>query len=243
MAARRRAQGVKTCGRSLAGCRNAGAASSAPSSALWWVTVFVSDTKAGITFSTSDYEELSAYVDQYQTWFAGGAQHHAGCTQIRFGRVVINYLAALGLGAEKATEKRVPESVFSAPREAVVGFLQGLFTADGTVNLSCGKKSCSVRLASSSRGLLKDVQLLLSNFGLASRIYHRRAAGVRPMPDGKGGTALYAHASQYELILDKINRDLFVEKIGFLTRSKQQRGSSLSPPSSDLLAKSSTKQK
>ena len=184
---------------------------------------FVSDTKAGITFSASDYEELSAYVDQYQTWFAGGAQHHAGCTQIRFGRVVINYLAALGLGAEKATEKRVPESVFSAPREAVVGFLQGLFTADGTVNLSCGKKSCSVRLASSSRGLLKDVQLLLSNFGLASRIYHRRAAGVRPMPDGKGGTALYAHASQYELILDKINRDLFIEKIGFLTRSKQQR--------------------
>ena len=184
---------------------------------------FVSEDKAGITFSESDYEELKDTIAQYKAWFGGSVQHHASCSQIRFGKVVIRYLAALGLGSEKAINKRVPESIFSAPREAVVGFLQGLFTADGTVNLSCSKKSCSIRLASSSETLLKDVQLLLSNFGLVSRLYQRREAGVRAMPDGKGGTQLYPHASQYELMLDKINRDLFAHKIGFLTRSKQQR--------------------
>ncbi len=184
---------------------------------------FVSEDKAGITFSTSDYQELERYIEQYKTWFGGGTQHHANCSQIRFGKVVISYLAALGLSGEKAVDKCIPESVFAAPREAVVGFLQGLFTADGTVNLSCGKKSCSVRLASSSKALLKGVQILLSNFGLVSRIYHRRAAGVRPMPNGRGGSDLYAHADQYELTLDKVNRDLFAEKIGFLTHSKQRR--------------------
>jgi len=184
---------------------------------------FVSDTKVGVTFSEGDYAELSPYIHQYSAWFGGGVQQHPGCVQLKFGRVVKGYLAALGLEADKATLKRVPESVFRAPREAVVGFLQALFTADGTVNVSCGGKSCSIRLASSSRALLKDVQLLLSNFGIVSRIYHRRKAGEKAMPDGRGGTKLYPYAEQYELLLDKVNRDLFIQKIGFLTAAKQQR--------------------
>ena len=184
---------------------------------------FISEDKAGITFANADYAELASQIQQYQTWFAGGVQSHENCKQVRFGRVVIGYLKELGFNTNRATEKRVPEAIFHAPREAVVGFLQGLFTSDGTVNLSCGKKSCSIRLASSSKGLLQDVQMLLSNFGIMSRIYHRREAGEKLMTDGRGGEKLYSYADQYELLLDKINRDLFVQKIGFLTAAKQNR--------------------
>jgi ribonucleoside-diphosphate reductase alpha chain len=184
---------------------------------------FVNNDKAGITFSNTDFVELEPYIAQYQAWFAGGVQSHASCKQLRFGRVVIGYLEALGLGQLKATEKRIPESIFQAPREAVVGFLQGLFTADGTVSISRNRQSCSIRLASSSKALLNDVQLLLSNFGIVSRLHHRCAAGKKLMPDGQGGMKRYSHAAQYELILDKMNRDRFVEKIGFLSGAKQEK--------------------
>ncbi|MEX2535443.1 MAG: LAGLIDADG family homing endonuclease [Trueperaceae bacterium] len=184
---------------------------------------FISATKAGISFANDDYDELSEYIEQYHAWFNGGVQRHHSSIQVRFGRVVIGYLEALGLQSLKAVEKRVPESIFRAPREAVVGFLRALFTADGTVNLSGYKKSCSIRLASSSRKLLGDVQLLLSNFGIVSRIHLRREAGEKAMPDGRGGSQIYPFAAQYELILDKANRDIFAQKIGFLTKAKQSK--------------------
>ncbi len=44
-----------------------------------------------------------------------------------------------------------------------------------------------MRLASSQRSLLKDVQMLLANFGIFCRIFKRRDAGQRLLPDGKGG--------------------------------------------------------
>jgi len=64
----------------------------------------------------------------------------------------------------------VPEAIFSAPREAVVGYLQGLFDASGTVELGVRPDTGTVRLSGASRRLLRDVQLLLSNFGIVSWI-------------------------------------------------------------------------
>jgi ribonucleoside-diphosphate reductase alpha chain len=186
---------------------------------------FVSDGGAGISFAAADVDELAPYVDQYRTWLGGGTQVHQGSVQVRFGRVAVGYLKSLGVTTAKATEKRVPASIFTAPRSAVVGYLQGLFTADGTVNLSAAKRSCSVRLASSSRALLQDVQLLLSNFGIVSRLHARRPAATRALPDGRGGSKAYACAAQYELILDKVGRDAFLHKIGFLTRAKGEKAS------------------
>ena len=101
------------------------------------------------------------------------------------------------------------------------GFLQALFTADGYVN-DCGEKGCSVRLSSSHLPLLKDVQRLLLNFGIASHLYEeRRTGGYRPMPDGKGGKKEYFKKPQHELAISKTNLGTFVDRIGFLTEAKQ----------------------
>ena len=72
----------------------------------------------------------------------------------------------------KSDEKRVPQSILTAPREAVIGFLQGLFGSDGTVGYVPGK-SAYIRLTSKSKELLGDVQLLLLNLGIKARIYDR----------------------------------------------------------------------
>src|SRR5262249_43367191 len=113
--------------------------------------------------------------------------------------------------------------IWVAPREAVIGFLQGLFTADGTVNLTVNKGSCSIRLASSSHKLLEEVQLLLLNLGIVGKLHLRRAANTRRMPDGKGGRKDYLAHADYELIIDKINRDRFLERVGFIDSKKQAK--------------------
>jgi ribonucleoside-diphosphate reductase alpha chain len=81
-----------------------------------------------------------------------------------------------------------------------------------------------VRLSSSHLPLLKDVQRLLLNFGIAGRIYEqRRPGGYRPMPDGQGGVKEYYHRAQHELAIGKTNLIDFANTIGFLTEAKQNR--------------------
>ena len=81
---------------------------------------------------------------------------------------------------------QVPESVFRATEEMQLGFLQALFTADGHVEIG-DKSRGAVVLTSKSRRLLQDVQRLLLNFGIYSRIYNdRKAAGTSLLPDGTG---------------------------------------------------------
>ncbi|MGE5374881.1 MAG: ribonucleotide reductase N-terminal alpha domain-containing protein [Bacteroidota bacterium] len=131
------------------------------------------------------------------------------------------WVAQFGITEEK--KHVVPAAVFAGSEAIQRGFLQALFTADGQVN-DGGEKGCSVRLSASHLFLLKDVQKLLLNFGIASRIYeNRRSAGYRPMPDGKGGTKEYFHQPQHDLAISKINLIRFANEIGFLTETKQNR--------------------
>jgi ribonucleoside-diphosphate reductase alpha chain len=117
----------------------------------------------------------------------------------------------------------VPAAVFAGSEAIQRGFLQALFTADGQVN-DGGIKGCSVRLSSSHMALLKDTQRLLLNFGIASRIYeNRRLGGMRPMPDGKGGSKDYFHLPQHDLAISKTNLINFANEIGFLTEAKQTK--------------------
>lgn len=129
-------------------------------------------------------------------------------------------------GFNKETKLRVPEVVFKGSRECVRGYLQGLFTADGTIQIGSG---CSARLASSHPDLLSDVQMLLSNFGVSASLYKRREAGLRTLPDGKGGYKEYDCLANYELIMYGNSRDRFMAEIGFVDGcSKNQKYSNWS---------------
>src|SRR5690606_17103294 len=115
----------------------------------------------------------------------------------------------------------VPEVVFKGTEAMQRGFLQALFTADGSFQ-DGQEKGGSVRLAASHIQLLEGVQQLLMNFGIASRIYrNRRDAGYRDLPDGHGGLQSYWCQAQHELVITKRNLNIFAEEIGFLTAAKQ----------------------
>ena len=83
---------------------------------------------------------------------------------LRFSARIGGTARAFGLTEAKARDKSVPASVLCGPREAAVGFLQGLFDADGY------SRPDGVELATRSKRLAQGVQLLLANLGIiASR--------------------------------------------------------------------------
>ncbi|MDW8171009.1 MAG: LAGLIDADG family homing endonuclease [Anaerolineae bacterium] len=118
---------------------------------------------------------------------------------------------------------QVPEAVFQGTEDMQRGFLQALFTADGSVQYHASNQTASIRLSSSHLPLLEQVQVLLSNFGIASRIHkYRREAQLRMMPDGKGGKKEYLTQAQHELAITRANMHLFQREIGFLAERKNK---------------------
>ncbi len=116
----------------------------------------------------------------------------------------------------------VPDAVMRGSEEMARGFLRALFTADGCVQGNI-EKGVSVRLWSSDADLLGDVQRLLLNFGIASKVYeNRKDAGTRELSDGRGGTKEYETKDQHELVVVKDNLERFRDEIGFLLDYKTE---------------------
>jgi ribonucleoside-diphosphate reductase alpha chain len=101
--------------------------------------------------------------------------------------------------------------------------LRGLFDTDGSVQ-GTQDKGVSLRLAQSDLGLLEAAQRMLLRLGIASVLYReRRGAGMRPLPDGRGGKTLYAIKAQHELVIAGDNLAIFAGHIGFRDTAKSVR--------------------
>ncbi len=186
----------------------------------------VPNSTVGLMFGNEEKKVLAPkFQALLKEWLGmdGTAIERNGTLALYYKSALYYFLQSLGIGEADGLSKEVPESIWKAPREAVLGFLAALFTADGTVNVAAHKGSCSVRLASSSKELLKQVQLLLLNEGIVSKLYLRRKGGEKAMPDSHRQPKLYSYSDQYELVLDGQSRDAFLMEIGFLIPSKQDK--------------------
>ena len=182
-----------------------------------------SSAMVALIFGSDERDLMPYFQELFADWFGakGYLCEQRGSTQLRYKGFPARFLANLGIDTTKSHAKIIPDTLWSAPRDGVVGFLQGLFTTDGTVNLSINKGSCSIRLASSSEKLLKEVQLLLLNLGIISRFHTRRSEGIAHLPNSQGIYPPTKTRPKYELIIDKENRDRFVTEVGFLSKAKQ----------------------
>lgn len=70
----------------------------------------------------------------------------------------------LGMSTGKARTKRIPQAILCAPRSIVAAFMRGLFDADGTIE----KRDGGVSLSSVSETLIRQVQIVLLNFGIVA---------------------------------------------------------------------------
>ena len=131
------------------------------------------------------------------------------------------------IGISEHSKLKVPEIVYQGSESIQRGFLQALFTADGHVEGNA-EKGVSVRLTSISTSLLKDVQRILLNFGIVSKIYtERRKEQKRLLPDGYGGLKEYLCRSYSDLVISKSSLKDFCENISFLSVAKNIKLKSL----------------
>ncbi|MDP3987932.1 MAG: LAGLIDADG family homing endonuclease, partial [Candidatus Levybacteria bacterium] len=131
------------------------------------------------------------------------------------------------LGLTHQNKYKVPNAVLIGSEALQRGFLQGLFSSDGSVQGTL-EKGLSVRLTSVSKELLINTQRILLNFGIASKIYYtRRKEEKRFLPDGKGGKKLYDCKEYHELVISKEGLVKFAAVLGFLQKAKQEKLASL----------------
>lgn len=129
--------------------------------------------------------------------------------------------------------KVITDAVEKSSRSFYMGFLMGLFDADGSVQ-DAGEKGVSVRLSQSNIDNLERAQRMLLRLGINSTVYpNRREAGFSILPNGKGSVQSYATSAQHELVISKENLRIFAALVGFshagkaslLTNAIEERGS------------------
>jgi ribonucleoside-diphosphate reductase alpha chain len=196
----------------------------------WLRTAPKCNPLVGFVFGPDDDAALEYIAGVVTPWFGRRVKVWTRARGVRHlmypGRFFSGFFESLGVRSVGARDKSVPETLFRAPRPAVVGFLQGLFSADGTVRENPKTNSSWIALTSKSRELLRGVQLLLLNLGIQSRLMDRSRrprAGLFAYRTKTGELRSYgSDGVLFELGIFGKSRRLFLREVGFLN-GKQRR--------------------
>ena len=182
----------------------------------------ITATMASTIYGTSEEQQTTMLLHrELLTEINGGfapkpTRMQNGTYQLRVTRkAIIGFLEALGLSRARAADKRVPWSIFEAPKPIVAAFLRGLFDADGCAHY--GKTTRYAGLASASRLLLGDAQMLLDTFGVHARIYTTRSSSSASFEYTTKNGEKRTYGAQQMHDLRVMGRDLerFAAEIGF----------------------------
>ncbi|CAM3507684.1 LAGLIDADG family homing endonuclease [Paracidovorax anthurii] len=173
--------------------------------------VMAAEAAAGTLAHRSDFRGFQRAIPR-----SGGA-----CAERRMASGAVRALA-LRMGMRPGA-KAITPAMERASSAFSVGLLRGLFDTAGSVQ-GRHDKGVSVRLAQSDAALLQTVQRMLLRLGIASVLHqNRRPAGLRLLPDGRGGQQPYGTRAQHELIVSGDNLRGFAERIGFDDTAKAAR--------------------
>jgi DNA gyrase subunit A len=170
---------------------------------------FVSERRAG--FNNIDFGYFDRVLSAYDA-VVGGRRYVSERTIAsgsRLRELDVHNLDALRASplAEliglQSRDKVIPESVWSRDRDFKRSFLRSLFTGDGSCSL-LPRSTIQVSYSTCSEGLARDVQLLLLEFGVISRLCR------------------YAKGELKVVITNRRDARLFAERIGFLGPKQQK---------------------
>ncbi len=196
---------------------------------LGWLSgdgVFSKDTVA-LVFGPNERDTAIAMTEQLNELKAAAAGdapvrpsnvgvHRSGVMQVTTSQTsLVQYLEnRYGYRQGTAIAKDVPSTIHAVADDLKVAYLQGLFSADGCIMDNKSGTEPQVMLASSSREMLRSVQLLLSDIGITSRITWSHPEG-RSNPQGQ----LHVFNQQART---------FLNVVGFpCSSAKQQRAEAL----------------
>lgn len=111
-----------------------------------------------------------------------------------------------------ARNKIFPSSLFSCTYEQMKSFIQGVFDGDGSSN-SYPSKYGRLKLTSTSIDFIKDLQIVLLNFGIVSSIYQEDKAPTKRVK---------VWSRIYNLEISGYFAHVFYRDIGFRLERKQQ---------------------
>lgn len=188
-----------------------------------WIRDKEKEWMVGLTFGKED-KQIMEHLKKIGNKIYGPAkkeiERERNTYHLNYGsKYFIEYMKKFGVKISRSGEKEVPKTIFTAPKEAVSGFLQGLFSSDGTVMLDEKKGNYYVRLTTKSMKLAKQVQLLLLNFGIKSKIYDRSRAPQKRFSyeTKKGEKRIYTvDGILFEVHIRGKNIERFSRQIGFL---------------------------
>ena len=108
----------------------------------------------------------------------------------------------------KITQKEIPEIIFKWSRRNIIAFLQGLFDVSGNV-----ETEGQISFISVSEKIINVLQSLLLNFGIITKTYSHVV---------KLSKRAKTFSKMYKLEIDKSFQQVFLDKIGFRMKRKQQ---------------------
>ncbi|MGQ0796615.1 MAG: ribonucleotide reductase N-terminal alpha domain-containing protein [Methanobacteriota archaeon] len=195
-----------------------------------WLRSGDKNCRVGFTFAKNDAPMFATLRPILNRWYGRdvrGVRRSNGVYHLSYhSRFFVEFFEKLGVKSVDGAEKEVPVSLFTAPRDAVVGFLQALFTADGTIRDHRNCNSSGIALTSKSRKLLQGVQLLLLNLGIRSRILDRSRAPRKALftyvtRDGQR-REYGSDGVLYELFIFGESRYCFHRDVGFLDEKQAE---------------------
>jgi intein/homing endonuclease len=144
------------------------------------------------------------------------------CKMVCSSKDIVSLFETIGCDRNwKCDTKQIPSMIWKSPKSVQKNFLRGLFDGDGSVG------DRKIVLSSTSKKLLQDTQLMLSNFGIISDIKlsvtSEKAIERRlkyPMP---AGMKMLSARDAFTLSIPRSMISLFSKEIGFEISRKQIR--------------------
>jgi intein/homing endonuclease len=124
---------------------------------------------------TSEDEYILSFIAQYYIskgigWNIYYKSGSCTCDIALYKEPADIFFNAYNIDRVTSYNKSVPYSIRTATRESQIAFLQGYFDTDGTVHNTNGGVSC----CSVSKKLLTEIQMMLLNFGIISRLRKKK---------------------------------------------------------------------
>ncbi len=113
------------------------------------------------------------------------------------------FLASIDIPFSVAANKKIPSSIKVAPKDIVKEFLSAYFECDGHIRPDCRQ----IDVSSASKQLIKEIQIILLNFGIVSRIYEDFSKSNKK--------------SYWRLYITGGDVDIFNKEIGFISSRKK----------------------
>lgn len=122
-----------------------------------------------------EIKKLKSPIHNRQNTMPKEFNHTKNSRKIRFSSLVIGRVLDELYNVNGQNKLSVPDFIYKGTKKTVIEYLKGLFISDATIEKvkNNGIPSAVCKLASINKEFLKEIQLLLSNLGIRSKIYKR----------------------------------------------------------------------